>query len=165
MFLIPNTLYVQNLEAIIATLLIGIIYYHNFDKEFHKKSIVVFTVVCTIITITSYKSSAVSSTSLSVFRAFSIVISLAYFNKLLTDMRVKNIVKHTMFWFTSGLLIYSAGTFFIMLFSGYWYQDNDKVSAALFDKYWNVGQYLFIFFCFLSAYGLWVSKYDKENVV
>ncbi len=80
-------------------------------------------------------------------------------------MRVKNITKHSMFWFTSGLLIYSTGTFFIMLFSEYWYKDINKVSAEVFDKYWNASQVLFIIFCFFSAHGLWLSKYEQENLI
>lgn len=80
-------------------------------------------------------------------------------------MRVKSITRYSMFWFTSGLLIYSAGTFFIVLFSEYWYKDINKVPAEVFDRYWNASQALFIIFCLLSAYGLWTSKYDQENIL
>ena len=125
----------------------------------------IFTAVCTLITLAFYKSNEVSAVSLSTFRLFAIVLTLAYFSKVVMDMRVKNIMKYSMFWFTSGLLIYAAGTFFIVLLSEYWYQDINKVPIEVFDKYWNASQILLILFTILSAIGLWFSKYDKENLL
>lgn len=164
MFLSPNILYIQNLEAIINVLLVGILFYYSVSNPVQKKIIVVLTLGCTAVTILFYSNNDVSSVSLAVFRAFSIILSMLYFNRLLVEMNVKSITKHSMFWFTSGLLIYATGTFFSMLFSEYWYQSSNKVPAHLFDKYWNRGQLLFIVFSLFSAYGLWVSKYDQENI-
>ncbi|CAN5340370.1 hypothetical protein BH09BAC4_BH09BAC4_25750 [soil metagenome] len=165
MFLIPDILYVQNLEAIIETIIVGFIFLYSFDNSLYKKLLIVLTIICAAITIIFYKSTDVSSISLSAFRLFSIILSLSYFNKVLTDMRVKSITRHSMFWFTAGLLIYAAGTFFIVLFSEYWYKDINKVPAEVFDKYWNASQILFIIFGLFSAYGLWTSKYDQENLI
>ena len=165
MFIVPNILYIQNLEVIVETIIVGIIFYYSFDKPAHKKLIILITAICTTVTIANYKSSDVSSVSLSVFRIFSIILSLSYFNKIITDMQIKNITKYSMFWFTSALLVYAAGTFFIVLFSEYWYKDISKVPIEIFDKYWNISQALFVVFCFVSAYGLWISKLDQENVV
>lgn len=163
MFLIPNILYIQNLEVIIETIIVGTVFFYSFDKPTHKKLIIAFTIICATVAIISYKSSDVSSVSLSVFRLFSIILSLSYFNNILTDMRIRSITKYSLFWFTAGLLIYAAGTFFIVLFSEYWYKDINKVPAEVFDRYWNASQVLFVIFCLLSAYGLWVSKYDQKN--
>ncbi|MVM39433.1 hypothetical protein GO730_20700 [Spirosoma sp. HMF3257] len=160
-----NTFYIQNLEAIFQTVLIGIIYYYCFDVRLSKRIIISLTLVCLSIILFSYSEIRVSVRALSIFRLLSISLSLAYFNKILVDMRVNNVLLHTMFWFSAGLLLYASGTFFIMLFSEYWYKDINKVPAEVFDKYWNATQILFIFFCLLSAYGLWVSKYDQENLL
>ena len=70
-----------------------------------------------------------------------------------------------MFWFTSGLLIYVTGTFFIMLLSEYWYQDGNKVPIDVFDRYWNLSQLLAILFTIFSAIGIWFSKCDSENLI
>ncbi|WP_148562509.1 hypothetical protein [Spirosoma radiotolerans] len=165
MFFIPNTLYIQNLEVIAEAVIVGVIYFYEFEKPIQKRIILLLTVIVTFVSIYSYSSTDVSSVSLSVFRFFLIILSLSYFNNVLSDMRVSKITKHSLFWFSSGLLIYSTGTFFIMLFSEYWYRGVDKVSAEVFDKYWNASQLLFVIFCLFSSVGLWFSKYDKENFI
>ena len=162
--LVKNNLYIQNIDAFFSILLIGCIYYFAFADFSYRKIIITFTSICLIVSIIFYKNFYVSSISLSVFRLFSIIISLAYFNKILSDMRVRSIAKHSMFWFSSGLLIYSTGTFFIFLFANYIY-DINSTSDSTFDFYWNVSQVVFIVFILLSAYGLWVSKHDRENLI
>lgn len=157
-----NNLYVQNIEPIFETIFCGFIYYYCLPTPLERKTVSIGTVLCTIFLVFSYKSDAVSAISLSTFRIFAIVLVLAYFNRLLTDMRVVSITRHTLFWFSSSLLLYSAGTFFIVLFSEYWYQGINKVPAAVFDQYWNSNQILFIAFSVLSAIGLWLSKYDQR---
>ncbi|MVM29346.1 hypothetical protein GO755_04820 [Spirosoma sp. HMF4905] len=160
-----NTFYIQNLETVFQTVLIGLVYYYCFDKPLSKQITIGLIIVCLGIIFYSYDATRVSTRALSTFRLLSIGLSLAYFNKILVDMRVNNVLLHTMFWFSAGLLLYASGTFFIMLFSEYWYKDINKVPAEVFDKYWNATQILFILFCLFSAYGLWVSKYDQESLI
>lgn len=163
-FTVPSNLYIQNVESIYQTVLIGAIFYCSFEAPSNRRLIAAFSVVCGLITIFYYEKYEVSSVSLSVFRLFAIILSLAYFSKVVMDMRVKNIMRHSMFWFTSGLLIYAAGTFFAMLLSEYWYQDV-KISVEVFDRYWNSSQLLLILFTLLSTVGIWFSKYDSENLM
>lgn len=163
-FTAPNNLYIQNIEPIYQTIIIGSIFYYSFDTSFTRRIITVSTVFCTLTTVLYYKDNEASSVSLSTFRLFAIVLALAYFGKVMMDMRVKNIMKHSLFWFTSGLLIYTAGTFFIMLLSEYWYQGINKVPIDVFDKYWNSSQLLLVLFTLLSTVGIWFSKYDVDNV-
>ncbi len=160
-----NTLYVQNIESFFETALVGLIYYYCFDSLQARRNIIILTTLCLMSTLYEYSGTQVSSISLSAFRLLSIGLCLAYFNKVLTDMHVKNIVQHTMFWFTAGLLIYSTGTFFIMLFSEYWYKDINKVAPEVFDRYWNANQILFIIFCCFSGVGMYMSKLDRENYI
>lgn len=162
-FAAQNNLYIQNIEPIYQTVLIGALFYYSFEAPSHRRLIAAFTTVCTIVTLFYYKNNEVSSVSLSTFRLFAIMLSLAYFSKVVIDMRVKNIMKHSMFWFTAGLLIYAAGTFFIMLLSEYWYQDINKVPIDVFDRYWNSSQLLLILFTLLSSIGIWFSRCDREN--
>lgn len=160
-----NNLYTQNVESIYQTVLIGAVFYCSFELPFNRRLIAVSTAICTLITLFYYRTNEVSSISLSTFRLFAIILSLAYFSKVVMDMRVKNMMKHSMFWFTSGLLLYVAGTFFIMLLSEYWYQDVNKVPMDVFDKYWNSSQILIILFTLLSTTGIWFSKCDSENLI
>lgn len=160
-----NTTFIQNLETFFQSILVGLIYYHCFDKRLSKQILVGSTLLFAITIISTYDVNKVSVTALLSFRVLSIGLSLAYFNKILVDMRIKDVLSHTMFWFSAGLLIFAAGTFFIVLFSEYWYKDINKVPAEVFDKYWNAGQILFIIFCLFSAIGIWFSKYEKENFI
>lgn len=160
-----NNLYLQNIEVIINTSILLAIAFSCIKSIYWKRFASILVVFISFVSIITYKVDEVSSTSLSLFRLFAIFFSLSYFNKILVDVRVKNILLHTLFWFITGLFIYATGTFFIMLFSEYWYKDINKVSAEIFDKYWNINQILFIFFSLLSSYGLWVSKYDRENFI
>lgn len=160
-----NNLFIQNLESISQLLIVGLIYYYSFDKPSARKLLLTYALVCLLIEFIYYKSYEVSSIDLIVVRIFSITLVFAYFNKIVLDLRIKNVVYHTLFWFSAGLLMYSAGTFFIVLFSQYWYQDINKVPAEVFDKYWNASQVLFILFSLLSSVGLWFSKYDSQNTV
>ncbi|GAB4045818.1 hypothetical protein [Spirosoma litoris] len=160
-----NTFYIQNLETVFQTVLIGLVYYYCFDTRLSKRITIGLSLLSLCIIVYAYNTTEVSIIALSTFRLLSISLSLAYFNKILVDMRISNVLLHTMFWFSAGLLLYASGTFFIMLFSEYWYKDINKVPAEVFDKYWNATQILFIFFSILSAYGLWVSKYDQENFI
>ncbi|QDK77457.1 hypothetical protein EXU85_02135 [Spirosoma sp. KCTC 42546] len=160
-----NNLYLQNIEIAVNIVILLAFGLSCFQSIRWKQISSILAVFCLLISLVTYQSNAVSSVSLSIFRLYALFFCLSYFNKILTDVRVKNILLHTLFWFTTGLLIYSAGTFFIMLFSEYWYKDENKVSAEVFDRYWNANQLLFIFFSVLSAYGLWVSKYDQENLI
>lgn len=164
-FVAPSNWYVQNIEPIFETVLVGLVFFYSFEKPIYKRLVGIATVICLIITLYFYNSKEVSAISLSAFRVFAIALALSYFNKILVDMRVKSIVKHSLFWFTSGLLVYCTGTFFIVLFSEYWYKDINKVPSAVFDRYWNISQVLFIFFALMAALGLWAGKYDRENLI
>lgn len=160
-----NNLYLQNIETIIETWLLLWIGFSCFKSPKWRWLGLGLAISSSVASFLTYHSDGVSSVSLSSFRLFAIFFCLSYFNKILTDIRVKNILLHTLFWFSAGLLVYAAGTFFIVLFSEYWYKDINKVPAEVFDKYWNASQLLFIVFCLFSAYGLWISKYDQENLI
>ncbi|ADB41808.1 hypothetical protein Slin_5843 [Spirosoma linguale DSM 74] len=160
-----NNLYLQNIEAIVETLFVLGIALASLQSLKWKRLTLFFAALSLTASAVTYQQDAVSSMSQSAFRLFAIFVCLSYFSKILMDVSVKNILLHTLFWFISGLLIYTSGTFFIMLFSEYWYKDINKVSAEVFDKYWNSSQVLFIIFCCLSAYGLWSSKYDQDNTL
>lgn len=160
-----NNLYLQNIESIVEIIIILIISLYCFQSPKWKRVWVSLSITCIMISLLNYKSDQISALALSTFRLFSIFFCLSYFSKILIDVRVKNILLHTMFWFASGLLVYSTGTFFIVLFSEYWYKDINKVPPEVFDKYWNASQILFVIFSLLSALGIWLSRYDKENLL
>jgi hypothetical protein len=83
------------------------------------------------------------------------------FIELLAQMKVKNILKHSLFWVSSGIIIQSTGTILIFLFSKIIL--STQAAPDIFFRYWNFILVMYIIFCLLVSIGLWVSKYDTEN--
>ena len=159
-----NNLYVQNIQAIIELLFIGLLYNAHFPTKNKKRTVAILVCLSTPLLLFYYKQDAVSPEIQSIFRVFSIAVCLLYFYSLIDRMIVRNILTYSMFWITSGLLIYTAGTFFIFLFGEYIYNPKE-VSDDVFDFFWNTSQLLFMIFCLFFSVGLWFGRYDHENVV
>ncbi|MBO0934005.1 hypothetical protein [Fibrella aquatilis] len=98
----------------------------------------------------------------SVMRLFIIVISLLYYNLILAENKIKNILHHSMFWINAGMLIYAMGTFMTFLFIDYLY-DPSKVSDQNFDIFWNLSQLIVCIQCILTAVGMYFAKEERTN--
>ncbi|MFD2571449.1 hypothetical protein ACFSUS_12440 [Spirosoma soli] len=159
-----SSLHVQNIQAIIELILIGVLYNASFPTKDKKSLVAVLTCLSIPLLFFFYRHDAVSAEILSIFRIFSITICLVYFNNLIARMVVRDILTYSMFWITSGLLMYTAGTFFIFLFGEYIFSPKEVISDEVFDFFWNVSQLLFTLFCLFFALGLWFSKYDRKNI-
>lgn len=159
-----NSFFIQNLETVFETALVGLVYYSCFSNIASKRVVLGAAILTIGLILLTYTPDKLSLPSLLLFRVYSIVASLAYFNKILGDLRVRNILKHPLFWFTAGLLIYTLGTFFTSLFSEFIF-NTESVSDETFDFYWNINNVLFIIFSLLSAVGLWYVKYDRDNLL
>ncbi len=158
-----SNIHLYNLYLIVDIFLVGCIYYQKFEFKIHKKYIVIATSISIIISIIFFKYDEFSSVGNTVFRIFSTALVLSYFNWLLVEMKIANMLLHSFFWISAGLLLYSLGTFFMYLFSQY--TISAKASSNIFDLYWSVKQILYILFCVFSSIGFWVSKYDIKNYV
>lgn len=163
-YYVLSNVYIQNLETLLEIGFAGLIYYTCFNTSLSKRVILYAGIMSFCIVVLAYSQERVSIISLLTFRIYSIGLSLAYFNKIIVDLRIKNILKHTMFWFSAGLLIYATGTFFVSLFSEFLF-DPKLTNNEIFDNYWNVSNDLFVIFSGLSSIGLWVSKYDSKNLI
>jgi len=159
-----NNLFIQNLETVFETAFVGLIYYSCFSNTVSKRIILGASILTIIIILLTYTPDQLSLPSPLLFRVYCTIASLAYFNKVLADLRIRNILKHPLFWFTSGLLIYVLGTFFTSLFSEFIF-DPKTVPDETFDFYWNINNVLFVVFSLLSAIGLWCVRYDQDNVL
>lgn len=159
-----NNLFIQNLETVFETGLVGFIYYQAFSDKLPKRIIAGAGVLTITAIVLSYTNERISLISLVAFRFYSIGVSLAYFNKIIADLRIRNILKHTLFWFSAGLLVFVTGTFFTSLFSDY-LLNPQAADDDTYDRYSNIGQLIFTVFSLLSAVGLWMSKYDRDNLM
>ena len=153
---------IQNLQPLFETGIITAVYLNSFRKNETGKWIKLAAILSALIIIFSYRQSTISTVGLTTQRLFETVVVLLYFNKILIEARVKNILFHSMFWLSSGLLIYSAGTFFFSLFSSYLY--SDTISNEEFDPFWRLNQILYIILCLMSSVGISVCRYETDNL-
>ncbi len=98
----------------------------------------------------------------SIMRFFMIVVALMYYNLVLSENKIRNILYHGMFWENAGLLMYAMGTFMTFLFIDYLY-DSSKVSDNMFDIFWNMSQIVICIQCILSAIGMYYAKQERTN--
>ncbi|WP_245563664.1 hypothetical protein [Spirosoma luteum] len=157
-----STYPIQNLQPLFEISIVTAVYLNSFQKNETEKWVKLAAILSAIIIIFSYRQNTISTVGLTTQRLFETVVVLLYFNKILIEARVKNILFHSMFWLSSGLLIYSAGTFFFSLFSSYLY--SDTITNEEFDPFWKLNQILFIILCLMSSVGIWVCRYETDNL-
>ena len=157
-----STYPIQNLRPLVEIGIITAVYLNSFQKNAAGTWVKGAAILSAIIIIVSYRQNTISTVGLTTQRLFETITVLLYFNKILIEARVKNILFHSMFWLSSGLLIHSAGTFFFSLFSSYLY--SDIISNEEFDPFWKLNQILYIILCLMSSVGIWVCQYETDNL-
>lgn len=81
-----------------------------------------------------------------------VIISIAFFYKLLNELKVTNIQRLPILWISFATLFYYSGNFFVFLASGYLEQDPDT-----FILFWMLHNVLNVIKNILFAIGLWQS--------
>ncbi|WP_155296221.1 hypothetical protein [Spirosoma rigui] len=159
-----NNLFVLNFYPIGGIALIGYMYALNFDSRALKRLLLYSAGLFSCLCIALFEWNSVSSPALFVYKTYIIFVVLLHFNKIISDLRVRNILVHTLFWVNAGLIMYASGTMFISLFSDTIFNPA-IVDDDTFDKYWNINNILFIILTILTSIGIWFSKYDRENLL
>lgn len=88
------------------------------------------------------------------------VLVFIYFNTLLSEISVKNILLHPPFWLSATLTIYSTGSIIIFLFG-----EQILSSTAPHDKFmlfYDIISVINILFRLLICVAFFVSKYEKK---
>jgi hypothetical protein len=158
-----NNHYLYNIFGFVEIVTVGLIYYRVVYNVKIKKWIAILICISTFLGTFLWSSTEFSSGILTIADLCSMGISILYFNTIISELKIINILKHSLFWVSSGLIIQAAGTFFIFLFAKIVL--SDKVEYSVFYFYWQVRQVMYIIFCLFSTIGFWVSKYDRENYV
>ena len=158
-----STYPIQNIQPLFEIWIAAAIYLSFIKKTSSRKWIFCGLLICSLIIVLSYKTDAISTPGTTTQRLFIATIALAYFNKILTDARIKYILLDGMFWVSAGLLIFSAGTFFFWLFSSYLFSATS--SDREFIAFWYFNQILYMIFCLMSCFGIYVNKYNSENLI
>ncbi len=151
----------QDIIASTNIVFVALVYQQALIRRVQKRMAIALGLVFLIFSIYFYRGDIMSPWSQTAFRVYAMGLTLAYYNAILSDLNLRKIQHHSMFWFSVGLLFYASGTFFITLFNQYLY-DQDTPDA-IFDRYLNLMQFLYILFCLLASVGLWVSRYDGNN--
>ncbi|GAB3708290.1 hypothetical protein GCM10027592_43250 [Spirosoma flavus] len=157
---IKSNLYLYNLQSFFEIGIVAVIYALNLPKR--ALFILIASVLTLIINTFFYSSQELSAGNLSIARLFILVIVLIYLSHVLNEAVIQNIMRHNLFWISAGFLIYATGTFFVFLSGKYLFDKN--TSDETFNFYWGLQEIIYIIFCLLAAYGLWLSKYDRENL-
>ncbi|MBD2754533.1 hypothetical protein [Spirosoma validum] len=153
-----SNLYLYNLLSFPEIAIVAVIYAFSMPRQ--SKKIIGFTLGCLLLNFFFYSSQAISAGNLTIARLFIIIIILVYLNHVLNESLVRNILRHDLFWFSAGLLIYAAGTFFIFLFGKELFNFNASKAYETFDFYWNFQEIIFIICCILSTVGI---KFSESN--
>jgi hypothetical protein len=159
-----NNLFILNIYPIGGILLLTNAYISTFKTPSAKRLIIGLSILFSIVCLAYFKFLEISAVELFAYRAYIIILVLMYFNKTLADMRIKNILIHSLFWVSSGIIIYATGTFFISIFSEIIFNPN-LIDDRTFDTYWKLNNVLFILLVALSSIGIWFSKYERENLL
>lgn len=158
-----NNLFLYNLSALFEIVFICLLLSFEIDKKKIKVFVDYGAIITLVLCFFFWRNNELSAGILTFSRAYELLVVLLYFRQLIEDMNVKNILKHSLFWISSGLILQFTGTFFVYLFANYALSINTE--SGLFNLYWNMNQIMYIIFCLFSSVGFWVSKYDSENAV
>ncbi len=150
---------------IIDVILLTVIYYLSFSRKDMVTRFVLFFafVAVSFLTLNCFFYKSLSGGSF-FSRLTYIIFSLLYFNNILAENRIKNVLKHPMFWVSAGFLFFGMGTFMTTLFTDY-LLDASKTPYATYELFMNMNQIVIWIQCILVAVGLWVSKCDKNNYI
>ncbi|CCH51390.1 hypothetical protein BN8_00310 [Fibrisoma limi BUZ 3] len=153
-----SNLYLYNLQSFVEIGVVGAAYAVVSPVSI-KKVIISSAIACLVVNVIFYSSLELSPGNLTVARLFMLAVVLMYLTRITNQVIVRNIMTHDLFWFSAGLLVYIAGTFFIFLFGHYLFEETTSLDT--FNLYWNIQQVIYIIFCVISAVGLWMSRFER----
>jgi len=111
----------SNILLFVSFILISRIYYIQFQKQ-HTRIFIVVNVLFMIFglfNIFFIQKMYFNSYTASISNFVTIVYCVVYFYRLLTDLPEQHLQRVPMFWISTGLLVQSAGAFFLYLFTAY----------------------------------------------
>ncbi|WP_157585729.1 hypothetical protein [Runella zeae] len=157
-----NTVFLYNIHCMVNFWLISYLYAQLLTGKFWQYFIIVSNIFFIIFTLYDFETVSNWNTihfnrfSYQLAGAFAIILLLQYFFQLLKKLEVPRLSNFPLFWFSSGALIYYAGTFFMYLainsFNG---------NPDLGKLYWPIDAILSIAFNILATVAIW--KVDSPD--
>ncbi len=154
-------MYIYNWGNLFSSVIIAILYYNLFENRYFKWFALIGMLISVIAAFLDYESLFNSMTtnfnrfSYNISGCFTTIIILIYFYQLLQSLQVTNLTKFSLFWFSSGALIYYSGTVFSYLYVNYTFNNPD---LSIVRSYWMIDALLFIVFCIFLSLTVWYMK-------
>ena len=140
-----RNLEVYNISNIVDSIPLFLIYYLEFSNKTLKKTIIIFIAIPTLFSIYNIISlqgyEVFNTYSISIVNLFKILATLLYFYNILKKAENLNLIKTPLFWISSGLLIYSVGTFLIFSL----YDVHLQFPTGVRRLVWSINSLLYIF--------------------
>ncbi|PRY23251.1 hypothetical protein CLV58_1428 [Spirosoma oryzae] len=157
-----NNLFIYNLFSILELVFLSLIFCYDdtIKVENYRRVIRWLGIACILASVFLYTRSDFSTGDFVIVRLYGIFLTIFFFERALSDVAVKNIVKYPMFWVASGFLLYFCGTFFIFLLSSEVLSSHAEKDT--FTLYWDTNLIFYIIFCLLSSVGIYVNRYANN---
>ena len=163
--LLIKNIYLYNWFGLIQALCIFGIYCFAYKNHKLKRGTIVLSIIAIVLSFLEpthffdINTIMLHRVSQTVCGIFSIIIVLVYFYELIQNLQSEDLLKTPMFWFSAGVLIYSASTIFSYIYT------EITFNSANFDvrrSYWIIEfTFRIIFNCSL-AISIWFLKPQKS---
>ncbi len=159
-----DNLFIYNIFSFVEILLLISIFYNvdGIESKAYKRKVLWYGIVSLVLTLFLLKNSEFSSEAFTVTRIYGIFVVLSFYYHLISKMYIRNITYYSTLWVSAGLLVYYCGTFFIFLMGDLVL--STKSDPTIFQQYWDTNLIFYILLCLIASIGIWVSKYDQENI-
>lgn len=154
-----NNLNIFNFTEILEVTTICLVFL-QLNKQRFKKILILFLLILSVsIGIWKFDFNEFAFIPYVINRLSYVIIVLIYFNTLLSEISVKNILLHPPFWLCAGLIIYATGSVIIFLFG------NQILASTApheqFVLFYSLISIINIIFRILISVSFLVSKYEK----
>ncbi|RDB05931.1 hypothetical protein [Runella aurantiaca] len=158
-----HNMYIYNWCNLIQGIILTIIYTILFKNSTFKLFAIFGITVSVIISLIDYQS--LFDVATGNFNRFSyntigclvIILTLLYFYQLIQYLQVPTLTKYSYFWFSTGALLYFAGTIFSYLFMEVTFNSTIQMR----QQYWMIDAILAIIFNIFISFSIWYMKPGK----
>ena len=90
--------------------------------------------------------------------AILILLSMAYYYKLVREMKVFHLERHPFFWINTAILIYFSSSLFVFIYSNYLLFYSHQTGIRI----WFIHALFFILFNYILSIGLWIAPKNSN---
>ena len=153
-----NNLYLLHFYTLLELIIISLIYNIEFKgflpKYLIEGIIIIFVLFSTINFFLIQGFISLNSYQRIIECIVLIIFSLLFFYKTAQELKVKELSKEPMFWFSVGVLLYFSGGLFIFIFSNFLLNFSKELRVSI----WTIYTFFLIMFYFFTTIALWVSN-------